>query len=367
MESLGLLLIFWYGILHAFAPDHLTAIADFSIGKSKRKTFLITFAFAFGHGVMLFIFAKILDYYPISDHILEYGNTISALVIFFMGVFILYMVFTNQIQLKIHKHNGAEHIHIWYGKKHKHNNRSSYNALAIGALMGLGGVRGMLVTLGLIEAKSVDFTMILMFVLGVSVVFFALGMMILYINQNLLHNIQNVRRVFTTVGVISIVVGATMFFTPHSHAVMFAPDIKGLEDHPHPHQNDTKYKNAEELVQSRQKADITYAQMMAGMGEALVMIQKGVLTQNTYLVKNGANILDNHPAPNHKPWSIMQKDDQRNFKETLLSYDLLLHEATSEILEVLDKKDWVAVNEKTFILSNHCVSCHSVWRGKVKK
>jgi len=38
MESIGLILIFWYGILHAFGADHLTAIADFSIGKNKRKT-----------------------------------------------------------------------------------------------------------------------------------------------------------------------------------------------------------------------------------------------------------------------------------------------------------------------------------------
>ncbi len=36
MESLGLLLIFWYGILHAFGPDHLSAITDFSIGKNTR-------------------------------------------------------------------------------------------------------------------------------------------------------------------------------------------------------------------------------------------------------------------------------------------------------------------------------------------
>jgi len=42
MEHIGLLLIFWYGILHAFGADHLTAIADFSIGKDKAKTMLIT-------------------------------------------------------------------------------------------------------------------------------------------------------------------------------------------------------------------------------------------------------------------------------------------------------------------------------------
>jgi len=367
MENIGLLIIFWYGILHAFAPDHLAAIADFSIGKSKIKTVFITFAFAFGHGVILFIFANILEYYPISDHILEYGDTISALVILFMGLFILYMVFTNQIQLKVHTHDKKEHIHIWYGKEHTHNNKATYSALTIGALMGIGGVRGTLITLGAIEDQSVDFMMILMFIVGVSVVFLSLGVIIMYINQNILKNIQNIRGVFTTVGVISVLVGTNMLLTPHSHAVMFQPQIVGLEDHQHPHQEIEKYKNAEDLVQSRQKEDITYAQMMTGMGEALVMIQKGILTQNPLLVQNGVYLIDNHPAPNHKPWSIFPKDQQSNFKETLLSYDILLHKATSEIIESLDKKDWIEINKKTFRLSNHCVSCHSIWQNKTIK
>ena len=74
MENLGILLIFWYGILHAFGPDHLTAIADFSIGKNKKKTMLITILFAIGHGTMLFIFAKLLGAYNISEQLLGYGD-----------------------------------------------------------------------------------------------------------------------------------------------------------------------------------------------------------------------------------------------------------------------------------------------------
>ena len=81
MEHVALSLIFWYGILHAFGADHLTAIADFSIGKNKRKTILITSMFAVGHGISLFIFAKILETYKISDEILAYGDVISASVI----------------------------------------------------------------------------------------------------------------------------------------------------------------------------------------------------------------------------------------------------------------------------------------------
>ena len=209
MET-GLIIIFWYGILHAFGPDHLTAIADFSIGKNRKKTLIITLLFALGHGLTLFIFAKILETYNISEALLGYGDTISALVILSMGLYLLFMVFTDRIQLKQHKHNGHMHTHIWFGKEHQHDNRDVASAFTVGALMGIGGVRGMLVTLGMLEAQRVDLVMVSAFALGVMVIFIGFGAVILYINKNLLHNRQNVTRVFTTAGLVSVVVGSNM-------------------------------------------------------------------------------------------------------------------------------------------------------------
>lgn len=207
MENMALILIFWYGILHAFGADHLTAIADFSIGKNKKKTLLITAMFAIGHGISLFIFAKILETYHISDEILAYGDVISASVILGMGIYLLWLVFTNRINLSKHIHDGKEHIHIYFGKEHSHTNKDVSSAFAIGTLMGIGGVRGMLVTLGLVESASVDFTMVLAFTLGVMIVFLAFGAFILYINKNLLNSQQNIKRIFTVAGLVSLVVG----------------------------------------------------------------------------------------------------------------------------------------------------------------
>ncbi|MFA6138328.1 MAG: hypothetical protein WC667_09595 [Sulfurimonas sp.] len=210
MENLGLVLIFWYGVLHAFGADHLTAIADFSIGKNKKKTMLITTLFAIGHGLSLFIFAKILESYHISETILGYGDAISSTVILSIGVYLLFMVFTDRIQLKKHIHNGKEHVHIWFGKEHAHSNTDTTSAFTIGALMGIGGVRGMLITLGAIEGQSVDVMMILSFTLGVMSIFVGFGVVILYINKNLLNSKQNLKRVFATAGVVSVVVGSSM-------------------------------------------------------------------------------------------------------------------------------------------------------------
>ena len=76
--------------------------------------------------------------------------------------------------------------------------------------MGIGGVRGMLVTLGVLHGQAVDFTMVLAFIAGVMVVFFSFGLVISWINRDILTNIHNVRRVFATVGTVSVLVGANM-------------------------------------------------------------------------------------------------------------------------------------------------------------
>jgi ABC-type nickel/cobalt efflux system permease component RcnA len=206
MET-GLLLIFWYGILHAFGPDHLTAIADFSIGKNRRKTLLITSLFALGHGLSLFLFAKLLQHATLSTTLLSYGDVISAIVIIGLGLYLLFMVLTHRIHLHKHTHEDKEHIHIWFGRTHEHNGIESSSSFSLGLLMGAGGVRGMLITLGAVQGGVVDFTMVGLFTLGVMLVFLAFGMFILFINQHFLGNLQNVRRAFATAGLVSLFVG----------------------------------------------------------------------------------------------------------------------------------------------------------------
>ncbi len=212
--EIGLYIIFWYGVLHAFGPDHLTAITDFSIGKSMKKTLLVTVMFAFGHGFMLFVFAKLLNEYGLPESITSYGDIISSSVIIAIGIYLLYMVYAEKIHLNKHIHKGREHIHIYFGRSHSHHEdvKASTSALTMGALMGIGGVRGMLVTLGMLQGNSLDWTMILAFVAGVSLVFISFGLFILYINKNILTNITNVRRAFATAGVISVAVGTNMLF-----------------------------------------------------------------------------------------------------------------------------------------------------------
>jgi ABC-type nickel/cobalt efflux system permease component RcnA len=210
----SLLLIFWYGILHAFGPDHLTAIADFSIGKGRARTLYITMAFAVGHGVSLFVFAKILETVSLSDDLLAYGDMISSGVIIAIGLYLLFMVVMDRIHVGTHLHEGREHLHIWFGKIHDHSEdnttRRATSALTIGALMGIGGVRGMLVTLSAIAHNEVNVWMVFSFTVGVMVVFMTFGYLVSLVNNNLLTSKRNVRTTFATAGILSLIVGGNM-------------------------------------------------------------------------------------------------------------------------------------------------------------
>ena len=206
----GLMIVLWYGMLHAFAPDHLSVIADFSIGKGVKKTFMITLAFAFGHGLMLFLFAKLLSSIAIPAWIMEYGDIVSSMVIMGIGLYLIYMATSNKIHLRTHEHSGKKHIHIWFGEEHAHTQKDSISALSIGMLMGIGGVRGMMVTLGMLGSSNIDLTMIAFFVLGVSSIFMLFGLVILYINKKVLTSQQNVRKVFATAGLFSLAAGGSM-------------------------------------------------------------------------------------------------------------------------------------------------------------
>lgn len=210
---LGLLLIFWYGILHAFGPDHLTAIADFSIGREQKKTMAITAAFAVGHGISLFVFAKILQHVAIPESVLAWGDTLSSLVIAAIGVYLLALVAFNRIHVGIHRHEDGEHVHIWFGRKHRHDEAPAsrtLSAFTVGALMGIGGVRGMLVTLSAVAHDEVNAMMVLAFTVGVMIVFVGFGVIVSTINRTLLTSRRNVRALFGSAGSASLAIGIAM-------------------------------------------------------------------------------------------------------------------------------------------------------------
>lgn len=199
----GLLLILYYGVLHALGPDHLSAIALFSIGKKKRETFILSLLFALGHGSMLYLLALFVG--QIADEsILQYGDTISSTVIVMMGLYLIYLAFTNKIRIDNHDHQSHAHTHVYYQDAHLHDKSM---LVSLGLLMGVGGIRGMLVTLSIISHQSVGLEMIFAFIAGVSIVFLLFGYFIYLINENFIRSANALRYGIMSVGLLSVAIG----------------------------------------------------------------------------------------------------------------------------------------------------------------
>ena len=199
----GLLIILYYGILHALGPDHLSAIALFSIGKNKKETFMLSVLFAVGHGTMLYLLALFVGQIA-NESILQYGDTISSAVIVLMGLYLVYLAITNKIRIDQHTHASDHHTHIYYKDAHLHDKSM---LLSLGLLMGVGGIRGMLVTLSIISHQNVGIEMVLAFIVGVSIVFLLFGYLIYLINVNLIQSGNALRYGILSVGLVSITIG----------------------------------------------------------------------------------------------------------------------------------------------------------------
>lgn len=200
----ALLIIFYYGVLHALGPDHLSAIALFSIGKKKKEALTLSLLFALGHGLMLYIMANIISYFA-NDAIFAYGDIISAAVILIMGLYLVYLAFTNTIQINQHSHNDDErHTHVYYKHSHLHDKGM---LVSLGLLMGIGGIRGMLITLSAVSSQTIGVEMILAFVLGVSLVFLCFGYLIYLINEKISVSMNSLRYALMSVGIFSIAIG----------------------------------------------------------------------------------------------------------------------------------------------------------------
>lgn len=125
-------------------------------------------------------------------------------------------------------------------------------------------------------------------------------------------------------------------------------------------------KTADDLVKSMKKADITYAQLMQGMGMAKNNIDMGIIGMNKFLVDRGIDLIRTHPAPKAKPWFIMAEEDREGFKSMLVYYDKKMDEDVEAIEKAVNQKDWMKALEASQELSNSCISCHISYKDKVK-
>lgn len=125
---------------------------------------------------------------------------------------------------------------------------------------------------------------------------------------------------------------------------------------------------AEDMVAAMRTADMTYKELMAIMGRSISLMQDGVITQNRELIAQGANLIFTHPAPSHKPWAILEsQEDQASFKQVLLAYDKVLDAYAKSVVDASKVRNWMEAANALSNLQSACVSCHLPWKDKAIK
>ncbi|MCU7845198.1 MAG: hypothetical protein KZQ93_15320 [Candidatus Thiodiazotropha sp. (ex Monitilora ramsayi)] len=124
---------------------------------------------------------------------------------------------------------------------------------------------------------------------------------------------------------------------------------------------------AEALVASKPQADMTYRQLMEILGRASSMIHDGIIRENKQMVKEGAGLILNHPAPSHKPWSIMPESDQAGFKKSLLAFDEILDVQAGKTESEARDENWLNAAKALNDLNAACITCHAMWRKKASQ
>ena len=62
----------------------------------------------------------------------------------------------------------------------------------------------------------------------------------------------------------------------------------------------------------------------------------------------------------------MKKEDQADFKKSLLAYDKILDMHTEAIVAAADKENWTDAGTAANELMHSCISCHALWKNRVK-
>jgi len=127
-------------------------------------------------------------------------------------------------------------------------------------------------------------------------------------------------------------------------------------EHPAEHSS-----HAEHATGEGQQSDLTLLQVMQDLAFQLSRIQYGILTNNRYMIKQGAMSIANHPAPKGgiKPYV---KKNAEQIKSAVPVMDKQVHQTSLHMAEAADTATMSDIQKMADTIVSGCVSCHNLFR-----
>ncbi len=157
------------GVKHAFEPDHVLTISQFT---QKETNFIkvigLSIFWSIGHSTILFVIAIV--YFALGielpEFVMKIAESLIGLILIFLGGFALFKLYYKKIHIHSHKHDSEKnHFHLHGHKnseehKHQHIKKSLLRLLLIGCIHGLAG-SGAFIGLSII-INTTDFTSLIL-------------------------------------------------------------------------------------------------------------------------------------------------------------------------------------------------------------
>lgn len=141
-----------------------------------------------------------------------------------------------------------------------------------------------------------------------------------------------------------------------AHAADHSHDHAAKPADPHAHSH------AESAMGDKGREDLNLMQVMHDLAANLNRIQWGIMTNNRYMVEQGAAAIASHPMPKGglKPY-IKKNADM--IKDAVPVYDELVHKTAAQMKEQAAAASMQDLQKMAATIGEGCVSCHDVFRN----
>lgn len=126
-------------------------------------------------------------------------------------------------------------------------------------------------------------------------------------------------------------------------------------------------KTLEQITKGRNKANITFKELMQIAEMEVMRMFDGFMRQNFLQVELAANTLDNHPMPAKDvagpgQWMFLVPEKREEFKAAMPHFEKVVHGYAREAAKLAKDGKWEEGYTAYQKMINGCVSCHLVFR-----
>ena len=152
-----------------------------------------------------------------------------------------------------------------------------------------------------------------------------------------------------------LMLAAALFF-------MGSPAMAAEHSHDHAAKPVDPHAHAHAETAENGHADLTLMHVMHDLGANLNRIHWGIMTNNRYMVEQGAAGIASHPMPKGglKPY-IKKNADM--IKDAVPVYDEMVHKTADEIKEKAATASMLELQKMAATIGEGCVNCHDVFRN----